>query len=141
MSIVGPRPQMEVDFRAYPQHVQDVIYNVKPGITGIGSIAFRDEEDIISRSSLSPHDCYAQLIAPYKGELELWYQEHRSLWVDAAMVLLTPLAIVSPHSDLVWRLFTSLPPRPACLVGVPGAGPDVVPLAEAQPGAIPSGVD
>lgn len=44
MSLVGPRPQMEVDFYRYPEHIQEVIYNAKLGITGIGSIVFRDEE-------------------------------------------------------------------------------------------------
>ena len=38
MSIVGPRPQMKVDFERFPEHVQRVIYNVRPGITGLGSI-------------------------------------------------------------------------------------------------------
>ena len=44
MSLVGPRPQMEVDFQSFPQEVQEKIYDVKPGITGVGSIVFRDEE-------------------------------------------------------------------------------------------------
>ena len=44
MSIVGPRPQMEVDFLVYPENVKNSIYNTKPGLTGLGSIFFRDEE-------------------------------------------------------------------------------------------------
>ena len=48
MSVVGPRPQMYVDFKKFPEAVQMKIYNVKPGITGIGSIIFRDEEKWIS---------------------------------------------------------------------------------------------
>ena len=50
MSIVGPRPQMEVDFLVYPKTIRDSIYKCKPGITGIGSIIFRDEEKYISES-------------------------------------------------------------------------------------------
>ncbi|RMG53985.1 MAG: sugar transferase, partial [Gammaproteobacteria bacterium] len=57
MSLVGPRPQMEVDFKAFPEHVQERIYDARPGITGIGSIVFRDEERIISESPLAPREC------------------------------------------------------------------------------------
>ena len=49
MSVVGPRPVMRVSFESYPKEIQKVIYNVKPGLTGIGSIIFRDEEDIITK--------------------------------------------------------------------------------------------
>ena len=48
MSVVGPRPVMKVSFEAYPNEIQKVIYNVKPGLTGIGSIIFRDEEELIT---------------------------------------------------------------------------------------------
>ena len=48
MSVVGPRPQMEVDFMKFPEHIQAVIYDAVPGMTGIGSIIFRDEEKWIS---------------------------------------------------------------------------------------------
>ena len=49
MSVVGPRPVMKVSFESYPSKVQKLIYNSKPGLTGIGSIVFRDEEDLITR--------------------------------------------------------------------------------------------
>ena len=80
LSIVGPRPQMRVDFEKYSKEVQDKIYNVKPGLTGIGSIVFRDEESLISSAAENedPHDFYKRIIAPYKGEIEIWYQDHRS---------------------------------------------------------------
>jgi lipopolysaccharide/colanic/teichoic acid biosynthesis glycosyltransferase len=48
MSVVGPRPVMRVSFEAYPNEVQKIIYNVIPGLTGIGSIIFRDEESLIT---------------------------------------------------------------------------------------------
>ena len=52
MSVVGPRPQMEIDFYRFPQEVQEHIYDSKPGITGIGSIVFRDEEYYLSNRIL-----------------------------------------------------------------------------------------
>src|SRR5690606_2286133 len=48
MSFVGPRPVMQKSFEQYPPEIQKIIYNVKPGLTGIGSIVFRDEEQLIT---------------------------------------------------------------------------------------------
>ena len=112
MSVVGPRPQMEVDFKAYSEEVQKVIYNVKPGITGIGSIVFRDEEKIISESDLPPREIYEQLIAPYKGKLEIWYQKNISFYTDFMIIMLTIWAILFPESDLHFKVFKDLPERP-----------------------------
>jgi lipopolysaccharide/colanic/teichoic acid biosynthesis glycosyltransferase len=114
MSIVGPRPQMEVDFKAYPEHVQRLIYDVKPGLTGIGSIVFRDEERILSASSLPPKECYRQFIAPYKGELELWYQQNAGFILDLKLIALTALVILRPGLD-VHRYLKGLPERPSYL--------------------------
>ncbi len=115
MSLVGPRPQMEVDFKAFPEPIQKVIYNVKPGITGIGSIVFRDEEKIISASELSPREVYESVIAPYKGELEVWYQQHVSLYTDLMIIFLTAWVIVFPQSQLYYKVFKDLPSRPKAL--------------------------
>lgn len=122
MSIVGPRPQMEVDFDVYPEHVKEVIYSVKPGITGIGSIVFRDEQKVLSSSSLPPHEYYDKCIAPYKGELEVWYLNHQSLWTDCLLVFLTAWALMSPRSELPYSVFKSLPPRPKNLLAEQGEG-------------------
>ena len=78
ISIVGPRPLMEEGFKRYSTYYQKNIYNIKPGLTGIGSIIFRDEEKIITESKLEPHECYKNHILPYKGELEMWYQNKNS---------------------------------------------------------------
>lgn len=115
MSLVGPRPQMKVDFEVYPPHVQEHIYDQRPGITGIGSIVFRDEEKLMSASGVPVREFYARTIAPYKGELELWYNRRQSFWVDFMLLLLTAWVIVRPASELVWRVFPDLPERPSFL--------------------------
>ena len=112
MSFVGPRPQMQVDYDAYPPHVRETIYSVRPGITGIGSVVFRDEERLLSVPGRDPREFYAKEIAPYKGELEMWYLEHKSLVTDARLVFHTAWAVLAPHSDAVFRAFPDLPPRP-----------------------------
>lgn len=111
MSIVGPRPQMEVDFFKFPEHVQKVIYNSKPGITGIGSIIFRDEEKWISNAGGDKHEFYKNHIAPYKGELELWYQKHLSFYTDFMLIFLTAWVIIVPKSELAYQVFKDLPER------------------------------
>ncbi len=109
MSIVGPRPLMEVSFKLYPDEVQKVIYNSPPGMTGIGSLIFRDEEKIVSEAP-DPKAMYAA-IYPYKGALELWYQQHASLYTDFMIIFLTAWSIISPGNKLVDKVFKDLPPR------------------------------
>ena len=113
LSIVGPRPQMKVDFEKYSDDVQNKIYNVRPGLTGIGSIIFRDEESLISLAAENenPHDFYKRVIAPYKGELEIWYHSHRSLFLDFQLIFMTAWAIVSPETRLYEKWFKDLPVR------------------------------
>jgi len=111
MSIVGPRPLVDKTFNAYSKEIRDRVYNTKPGITGIGSIVFRDEEELISASVLPPHDFYEQYIAPYKGELEIWYQQHQSFQVDLLIIFLTVWVILFPKSRLTYKIFSDLPKR------------------------------
>jgi lipopolysaccharide/colanic/teichoic acid biosynthesis glycosyltransferase len=109
MSIVGPRPLMEVSFKLYPEEVQKVIYNSKPGMTGIGSLIFRDEEKIVSDAQ-DPKAMYAT-IYPYKGALELWYQKNASLYTDFMIIFLTAWSILFPNNQLTHKAFKELPPR------------------------------
>lgn len=112
MSIVGPRPQMEVDFFRFPANVQEHIYDSVPGITGIGSIVFRDEEYYMSKPGVDPIDFYTQEIAPYKGALELWYLKQHNLWIDFKIIYLTAWVILFPKSQLPFKWFKNLPPKP-----------------------------
>jgi lipopolysaccharide/colanic/teichoic acid biosynthesis glycosyltransferase len=112
ISLVGPRPLVEEDFQAYPKTIRDRIYDVKPGLTGIGSIIFRDEEAIISNvNDEDPHEFYRRVIAPYKGELEIWYQEHQTFWLDLKLILMTAWIILLPTSKLYEKWFNDLPKR------------------------------
>ncbi|WP_323757922.1 sugar transferase [Roseivirga sp.] len=113
ISLVGPRPLVDKTFNAYSEEVRGLVYNVKPGLTGIGSIVFRDEESLIFNSNLDPHTYYENTIAPYKGKLELWYQERASMWVDLKIIFLTAWVILFSSSDLPYRVFRSLPPKPS----------------------------
>jgi lipopolysaccharide/colanic/teichoic acid biosynthesis glycosyltransferase len=109
MSFVGPRPLMKSGFDRYSDDLKGRIYNVQPGLTGIGSIVFRDEELIITKSSLSPDECYRTVILPHKGALELWYQQHRNFFTDFMLLFLTGWYVLFPNSKLVFTIFPSLP--------------------------------
>lgn len=111
MSFVGPRPLMKVGFDRYSAEMKGKVYNVIPGLTGIGSIVFRDEELIITRSQLPPHECYRDVILPYKGALEVWYQQHRNFYTDFMILFLTAWYVIFPESKLVFKVFPSLPRR------------------------------
>jgi lipopolysaccharide/colanic/teichoic acid biosynthesis glycosyltransferase len=116
MSFVGPRPVMkEQSFDYYPPDVQKVIFNVPPGITGIGSVIFRDEEQLITNAKelgLNPKDFYINQIYPYKGQLEKWYQANQSFTVDFKILFLTAWAIVFPDTNLAYKWFSELPAKP-----------------------------
>jgi len=112
ISLVGPRPLVTKTFIAYNEEVQSKIYNVKPGLTGIGSIIFRDEESIISAvTDEDPHEFYKRVIAPYKGELEMWYQSNCSFFLDLQLIFITAWIILAPNSRLYEKWFKDLPKR------------------------------
>jgi lipopolysaccharide/colanic/teichoic acid biosynthesis glycosyltransferase len=111
MSFVGPRPLMKVGFDRYSDEMKAKVYNVRPGLTGIGSIVFRDEELIITRSKMPPHECYRDVILPYKGALEVWYQQHQNFYTDFMILFLTAWYVVFHQSELVYKVFPSLPKR------------------------------
>lgn len=113
MSFVGPRPQVQRDVEARTADARGLVGALTPGITGIGSVVFRDEQRLLSRAGIDPRSFYVERIMPYKSALELWYVRNRSLWTDARIVAVTAWAVLSPNSQLVFRVFPDLPPRPA----------------------------
>lgn len=111
MSIVGPRPLVDKTFAPYSNEVKARIYTVRPGLTGIGSIVFRDEEAILTNSKLPTDVCYAQEIAPYKGALEMWYLENISFWTDIKLIFATAWVVLFPESSIVNKWFKGLPTK------------------------------
>ena len=109
MSIVGPRPLI---YNPYSDGVGEMIYLNKPGLTGIGSIIFRDEEVLISKTKLNKKDFYDNFICPYKGELELWYKENFSFWTDIKLIFCTAWIIFFSKSKLPNKIFKNLPKVP-----------------------------
>ncbi len=112
LSLVGPRPLVKDTFDAYNEEVQSKLYNLKPGLTGIGSIIFRDEESIISAvKDEDPKVFYKRVIAPFKGELEMWYQENYSFLLDVKLIFITAWVVLFPTSKIYQKFLKDLPKR------------------------------
>ena len=109
ISLVGPRPLTPNNFSFYDKKTQKIIKKVKPGLTGIGSIVFRDEESIIQNSHKNPVDCYKEDISPYKGKLESWFIEKQTPAIYFTLIFLTANSVLFPSSKLVWKFFKDLP--------------------------------
>ena len=109
MSVIGPRPQTQRCFDAFPRQSQQEIIKVRPGLSGIGSIVFRNEEEMIHANN-DPDKFYDEIVMPYKGSLEVWYVSHQNLWSYFCLIGLTAWVVLLPRSDLVWKLFGDLPP-------------------------------
>lgn len=112
MALIGARPQMRVDFEKYSPEVQARIYNTLPGVTGVGSIIFRDEEKWFSEVEGDKHEFDRMYVAPYKGVLEMWYQDNLSWKTDIKLMLLTFWVILRPKSEMIYTIFKTLPPKP-----------------------------
>jgi len=117
MSVVGPRPQAPRCFEAFTADVQRQIVKVRPGLSGIGSIIFRDEESLLHGAN-DPVIFYDTVIAPYKGELENWYIDNQSLTNYFLIIFITIWAVLFSGSRIIWKVFPNLPPPPKELVGI-----------------------
>lgn len=116
MSIVGPRPQTRRCFDAFPASSKAEIIKVRPGLSGVGSIVFRDEEELM-HASQNPEQFYDEVIMPYKGALEEWYVANAGLRTYLGCIVVTAWVVLIPGSNLVWRVFRGLPTPPPQLLG------------------------
>lgn len=99
MSLIGPRPLTPRVYDAFPQSYKSAVARVRPGLSGIGSVIFRDEEKLLSGAE-DRESTYNEVIVPYKGSLETWYVENQSFWLDIKLILLTVAAIVFPKMNV-----------------------------------------
>jgi lipopolysaccharide/colanic/teichoic acid biosynthesis glycosyltransferase len=111
MSFVGPRPQTPKNLLLFTPEDRAVVTSLRPGLTGIGSIVFRDEESIVAESPKPLESCYREDIAPYKASLERWYTEHQGFFTDLLIILVTVGVVVAPRSEIYLRIWKDLPRR------------------------------
>ena len=111
MSIIGPRPLTEQTFRSYSLSTQNTIKQVRPGLSGVGSIIFRGEEEIMHGASASVN-FYNNTIAPYKGSLEEWFCLNKGLYIYFLSIFMTIWVVLIPTTNMIWRVFKDVPKPP-----------------------------
>ncbi len=114
MSVIGPRPLTKETFNSYSHDIQSAIKLVRPGLSGIGSIIFRAEEDLM-QGELASVEFYETIIAPYKGLLEKWFVKNNGLYVYFASIITTVIVVLNPSSSIAWVVFKDLPAPPKIL--------------------------
>jgi lipopolysaccharide/colanic/teichoic acid biosynthesis glycosyltransferase len=108
MSFIGPRPQAKRHYDLYVNEIKKAIDTIPPGLSGIGSIVFRDEERILDSVSINRDMFHDTVIAPYKGQLESWYSLHRNLWTNFLLVFITIYMLFRPNCDIYHCFFKDL---------------------------------
>ena len=111
MSIVGYRPFTEKHYNLYSEEIKRHISTIKPGLTGIGSIVFRNEEEILH--SVSDRDYFHdKVITPFKGQLECWYVKNKSIKNYFLIILCTIFIIIDSKNNIWKNIFDNLPTFP-----------------------------
>ncbi|MFN7857600.1 MAG: sugar transferase [Acidovorax sp.] len=98
MSVVGPRPEVPRYVALYPSDLAAQVLSVRPGITDLASLAFRNEGELLARSD-DPERTYVQDILPAKLQYACQYVQTRSLWLDLSIIVHTVAALAgSPRT-------------------------------------------
>ncbi len=111
MSFIGPRPHVERDLEGIPEINLNKVLSVTPGLSGVASIIFRDEDKIIHQFK-NGREFYDSFIAPYKAELEIWYLDHYSFKNYIRFIFLTIFKILNFPKINIFEVFPSLPSPP-----------------------------
>lgn len=97
MSLVGPRPEVPRYVEAYPESCREKVLSVRPGVTDLASIKFRNESDILANAE-DPERTYVEQVLPLKLELYEKYVEERSFWMDFGILFKTVTAVCRTRS-------------------------------------------
>lgn len=92
MSLVGPRPEVPRYMAHYPEEIKKIVLSVRPGITDMAAIHFKDENKLL-RSATDPEKDYLEKILPLKIKLYQEYIANRSLALDLKLIFQTIKAL------------------------------------------------
>jgi lipopolysaccharide/colanic/teichoic acid biosynthesis glycosyltransferase len=85
MSLVGPRPELPRYVADYPPALRDKVLSVRPGITDLASLEFRDEAERLARAA-DPEREYREVVLPAKLRLAADYAEQATLASDLRVI-------------------------------------------------------
>lgn len=113
MSIIGYRPTVKKQYDCYPEVFRKKLSKSRPGLSGIGSIVFRNEEEILQNFSTPEEkdEFHNKVISPYKAELEVWYITHKSIGMYFRMIFMTVEAVLKPGFE-GWKKLPGIPKVP-----------------------------
>ena len=113
MSVIGYRPLVKKGYDLYSEDVKKELAKSRPGLSGIGSIVFRNEEQIVQKYETfeEKQEYYKNAIIPYKGELEVWYANHKSVFMYFRLIFMTVGAVLKPDSQS-WKKIKGIPVIP-----------------------------
>lgn len=98
MSLVGPRPEVPRYVAMYPAELRAIVLSVRPGITDLASIAFRNESALLAQSA-DPERTYVQEILPVKLDYAARYARNHSVWQDLRILAQTMHAVLRPDAS------------------------------------------
>lgn len=93
MSFVGPRPEL----RYYVNFYNDddlKIFKIKPGITGLASLKYRNEVELLKAAN-NPEDFYINTIIPDKLKYNKEYIKRQNFFFDLKLILMTIIKVVT----------------------------------------------
>ena len=93
MSLVGPRPEVPRYVALYPADLRETVLSVRPGITDLASIEYRDESAVLARA-VDPERAYVDEVLPAKLALSARYVREASFFGDLRLILATLGAIL-----------------------------------------------
>lgn len=96
MSFVGPRPEVRRYVAIYPPQLRDKVLSVRPGITDIASLQFRNESELLAKAS-DPEREYREVVLPAKLALAAQYVDRASLATDLRLIALTLKTLLGGH--------------------------------------------
>jgi lipopolysaccharide/colanic/teichoic acid biosynthesis glycosyltransferase len=114
LSVIGPRPQTRRYYNCYAAADRAWIDTIRPGLSGVGSILFRDEEALLATVA-DPVTFDDQVITPYKGQVEHWFAVNQSVSLYFELIITTVLVVLWSSSGLHKRLLRRVPEPPAVL--------------------------
>lgn len=88
MSLVGPRPEVPRYVALYPVSLRDKVLSVRPGITDVASLEYRNESERLAQAA-DPEREYVNVVMPAKLQLAVQYVDQASLAFDLQLILRT----------------------------------------------------
>lgn len=111
MSVIGYRPFARKHYELYCTETKQEISKIVPGLSGIGSVVFRNEEDILHHAE-NPDYFHDNIITPYKGLLECWYVKNINIINYFKLIIATVVAVIKPDWKGWRKWFKGLPEVP-----------------------------